>query len=394
MVDVKNVKIAIVGAGTMGHEIAQVALMGGYKTVTLHDLTEEILDAASIKILKNLKNLTKKGVLNPSYTNPDLIVNLIKETDLKKAISHADYIIEAIPEIMDLKQDLFKKLGAWSPDHAILATNTSTMSITDIASSSGRPDKVIGCHFFTPIVILRLIEIIRGKETSDNTLNITREVCNRFPAIQGKRFLPILHKESPGFIVNRLMLSTSIYLQWLLEYSIINEIPLEEIDADAEFIAKIGPFAKLDYLGLDVVYNTMKYFADVLTPEFSPGNTLTRLVKEGNLGRKSGKGLFMWKNGEPILSTEKKAGLFNIELFMAIQLNEGCKLLEEGIVNGYKTIDDSIMAGMNLPGPFGPGKRNYNKWIGLLEDFAEESGITYVKPCNLLKTGKFIQMRK
>ncbi|MHA2181137.1 MAG: 3-hydroxyacyl-CoA dehydrogenase NAD-binding domain-containing protein [Promethearchaeota archaeon] len=395
MFDIDDVKtITVIGAGTMGHEIAQVALMGGFSTVILHDLSDDILTDAAKKIAKNLENLNLKGKFDPKYTNPNLIQNLIKETDLEKAVSHTDFVIEAIPEIMSLKKDLFKRLGILSPEHAILATNTSTMSITEIASSSGKPDKVIGCHFFTPIVVLRLIEIIRGIETSDSTVNITEEVCKRFPAIQGKRFLPLLHKESPGFIVNRLMLSTSVYLQWLLDFSIENEIPLEEIDADADFIAEIGPFAKLDYLGLDVVYNTMKYFAEVLSPEFSPGKTLTRLVKKGNLGRKSGKGLFEWKQGKPIVSKEKKAGLFNIELFMAIQLNEGCKLLEEGIVKGYKTIDDTTMAGMNLPGPFGPGKRNYNKWIGLLEDFVEESGITYVKPCKLLKSGIFLQMRR
>ena len=395
MVEIDNIKsIVVIGAGMMGHEIAQVALMGGFKTVILNDLTEDILDKASKRIAKNLGKLNKKGVMDPNYTNPDLIGNLIKETDLEKAVSHADFVIEAIPEIMSLKQDLFKRLGIFSPEHAILATNTSTMSITKIASLSGKPDKVIGCHFFTPIVILRLIEIIRGKKTSDKTVNITKNVCKKFPAVQGKRVLPILQKESPGFIVNRLMLSTSLYLNWLLEFSIENKIPLEEIDADAEFLTEIGPFAKLDYLGLDTICNTMNYFTEVLSSEFSPCETITRLVNEGHLGRKTGKGLFEWKQGKPIISKDKKAGLFNIELFMAIQLNEGCKLLEEQIVNGYKIIDDTVMAGMNLPGPFGPGKRNYLKWTKLLENFAEESGINYVKPCNLLKTGKFLRMRK
>ena len=395
MVEIDNFKtITVVGAGMMGHEIAQVALMGGFKTVILNDLTEDILDKASIRIGKNLEKLNIKGILDPNRTNPNLMENLIKETDLKKAVSNADFIIEAIPEIMNLKQDLFEKMGSFSPEHAIIATNTSTMSITEIASLSGKPDKVIGCHFFTPIVVLRLIEIIKGKRTSDKTVSIAKQICEKFPATQGKRVLPILQKESPGFIVNRLMLSTILYLKWLLEFSIENSIPLEEIDADAEFLTEIGPFAKWDYLGLDTIHNTMEYFTEVLSPEFSPCETIIRLVNEGNLGRKTGKGLFKWKQGKPIISKEKKAGLFNIELFMAIQLNEGCKLLEEGIVNGYKTIDDTIMAGMNLPGPFGPGKRNYLKWTRLLENFAEESGINYVKPCNLLKTGKFLQMRK
>ncbi len=395
MVETDNFKtIAVVGAGTMGHEIAQVALMGGFKTVILNDLTEDILDKATLRIGKNLDKLNVKGVLDPNQSNPNLMENLIKETDLKKAVSTADFIIEAIPEILKLKQDLFKRLGVFSPEHAILATNTSTMSITEIASLSGKPDKVIGCHFFTPIVVLRLIEIIKGKETSDKTVNITKAVCKKLPATQGKRVLPLLHKESPGFIVNRLMLSTNLYLKWLLDFSIKNNIPLEEIDTDAEFLSEIGPFAKWDYLGLDIICNTMNYFAKVLSPEFSPSGTITRLVKEGNLGRKTGKGLFEWKQGKPMISKGKKAGLFNIELFMAIQLNEGCKLLEEEIVKGYKIIDEAIIAGMNLPGPFGPGKRSYIKWTRLLEDFVEESGVSYVKPCNLLKTGKFIQMKK
>jgi enoyl-CoA hydratase/3-hydroxyacyl-CoA dehydrogenase len=395
MVEIDDIKnIAVIGAGMMGHEIAQVALMAGFKTVILNDLTEDILDKASNRIVKNLGKLNKKGVLDPNYTNPNLIGNLIRETDLKEAVSNADFIIEVIPEIMVLKQDLFKKLGLFSPEHAILATNTSTMNITKIASLSGKPDKVIGCHFFTPIVILRLIEIIRGKKTSDKTVDITKNVCKKFPAIQGKRILPILQKESPGFIVNRLMLSTSLYLNWLLEFSIENKISLEEIDADAESLAEIGPFAKLDYLGLDTICNTMNYFKEVLSPEFSPSETLTRLVNEGHLGRKTGKGLFEWKEGKPIISKVKKAGVFNSELFMAIQLNEGCKLLEEQVVSGYKVIDDAVMAGMNIPGPFGPGKRNYLKWVKLLENFAEESGIDYIKPCSLLKTGQFLRMRK
>jgi 3-hydroxyacyl-CoA dehydrogenase len=206
--------------------------------------------------------------------------------------------------------------------------------------------------------------------------------------------LPVLHKECPGFIVNRLNLSTLLYLNWLLEFSIENNIPLEQLDADAEDLAEIGPFAKLDYLGLDVIYNTMNYFAEVLSPEFFPGKTLSTMVKRGNLGKKTGKGLFTWKEGKPVLSKTKKAGIFDMELYLAIQLNEGCKILEEGIVSNYKIIDKTILAGMNLPGPFGPGKRNYQKWVSKLQIFAEQSGIKYLHPCDLMKNGSFITMRK
>ena len=386
-------RIAVIGAGTMGHEIAQVALMGGLEHVILNDLNDEILKLAEKKIYSGLKRLENKGLLKEGYTASSIIGNLKTEINLRAAVSHVDFIFEAIPEKMKLKQELFEKLGTFAPKHTILATNTSTMSITKIASLSGRSDKVIGCHFFTPIVVLRLIEIIKGKETSENTIEITKNLCNRLPALKGKRFLPILQKESPGFIVNRLMLGTTAYINWLLDYAMEKEIPLETLDADVKEIMKIGPFAKWDYLGLDVIYNTMKYFEKVVSTDFTPGKTLKRLVSEGKLGRKTGEGLFKWINGKSLINLDKKANILNLELFLAIQLNEGCKLLEEGVVSGYKIIDDSMLAGMDMPGPFGIGKKKYEEWVNLLENFVRESNLRYFTPCQLMKSGKFIQMR-
>ncbi|MFX0021628.1 MAG: 3-hydroxyacyl-CoA dehydrogenase family protein [Candidatus Hermodarchaeota archaeon] len=387
-------KIAVIGAGTMGHEIAQVALMGGMEDVILNDINSEILESAVVKIQNGLKKLETKGLLKEGFTVSSLLKNLKTEIDLKKATSQVDYIFEAIPEKMKLKQELFEKLGRFAPKHAILATNTSTMSITKIASLSGRPDKVIGCHFFTPIILLRLIEIIKGRETSEKTVDITKKLCSQLPALKGKRFLPVLQKESPGFIVNRLTLGTSAYINWLLDFAMEKSIPLENLDADVKEIMKIGPFAKWDYLGLDVIYNTLKYFEKVVSTDFTPGKTLTRLVNEGKLGRKTGEGLFKWIKGKPLINLDTKANILDLELFMAIQLNEGCKLLEEEVVSGYKIIDDTMLAGMDMPGPFGMGKRKYENWVKLLDDFVRESNLHYFTPCELMKSGKFIQMRK
>ena len=395
MTEINNIEtIAIIGAGTMGREIAQVALMAGFNKVILNDIKKEVLEQAVQFIQNGLNKIEAKNKLNEGVTAFLLMKNLFIEMNLEKAVAKADFVIEAIPEIMELKQELFKKLGKYTPKHAILATNTSTMSITKIAESSKRPDKVIGMHFFTPIPVLRLIELIKGKETSDNTVNLALEVGYRFPALKGKRFIPVIEKESPGFIVNRLTISTGLYLIWLLEYSLEKGIPLEQIDADAKGITDLGPYTKWDYFGLDTVYNSLLYFSQVLSPEFKPGKTLIKLVNEGNLGKKTGKGLFEWKEGKPIVNLEKKANILNIELLMAIQLNEGCRLLEEGIVSGYKIIDDTMLAGMDMPGPFGAGKRKYKEWIKLLEDFVEKSGIAYLKPCDLMKSGGFIKMRK
>lgn len=394
MVNIDKINtIAVIGAGTMGHEIAQVALMGGFNVV-LNDLNNEILVKAVSKIESGLKRLETKGRLREGFTASKLMKNLIQEENLEVAVSKADFVFEAIPEIMSIKQQLFEKLGKFAPNNAILATNTSTMSITEIAQLSGRSDKVIGCHFFTPIVVLRLIELIKGKETSDETVEISLKVCQKFPALKGKRYLPILEKESPGFIVNRLIIGSSAYLNWLLDFAMEKGIPLEQIEAETSDLMEIGPFAKWDYLGLDVVYNALNYFKNVLSDDFTPGKTLTRLVNNNELGRKTGKGLFRWIKGNPLINKEKCAGIFDLELFMAIQLNEGCKLLEEGIVSGYKMIDDTILAGMDYPGPFGAGKRNYKHWTNLIENFVKKSGLTYLSPCELMKSGKFIQIRK
>ena len=394
MVDISKINtIAVIGAGTMGREIAQVCLMGGFNLVYLYDNNRKIIENAVLFINNGLKKIEAKKVLSNSFVAKELINHLKIAEDLKEAVQSADFIIEAIPEVMTLKQELFQKIGNIAPEHAIIATNTSTMNITEIASTSGREEKVIGMHFFTPIPLLRLIEIIKGEKTSDSTVNITVSVGNKLPALKGKRFLPIINKESPGFIVNRLTIASNLYINWLLDYAFENDIPFEQVDADVGELQNLGPFSKLDYLGLDVVANAMLYFKEVVSPEFAPGKTLQKYVKKGKLGRKTGEGLFKWKEGKPILDKSNKAGIFNPELFMAIQLNEGCRLLEEGSVSNYKDIDQTMLAGMDMPGPFTPGKRNYVKWTKLLEDFVRESGIQYLSPCELMKSGEFLKMR-
>jgi enoyl-CoA hydratase/3-hydroxyacyl-CoA dehydrogenase len=395
MMDINDIKnFAVIGAGTMGHEIAQVALMANFEKVILNDVNKNILNAARIKIEKNLVKLQNKNKLGQGNSPEILMDHLITETELSEAVSHADFVVEAIPEVMELKQEIFSKLGEFTPKETILATNTSTMSITKIAASSTKPDKVLGMHFFIPIVVLRLIELIKGEKTSQETFEIAYVIGEKLPALKGKRYIAKIEKESPGFIVNRLNIAANLYMNWLLDKAMKDGIPIEKIDNDVAQSPDLGPFAKWDYLGLDIICDTMNYFAEVLSPEFIPGVTLTKLIKEGNLGRKSGKGLYEWIEGKPEIRTNEKAGLFSLELYYAIQLNEGCKLLEEGIVSGYKVIDDTMLAGMDIPGPFIAGKKKYQNWTKLLIDFSEKTGLNYFKPCDLMKSGKFINMRK
>ena len=386
--------IVVIGAGTMGREIAQVALMGGFQNVILHDVKPGMIEDASNYIHNGLKKLENKELLREGEKANDIITHLIKESDLKTAVKKADFIIEAIPEVMKLKQDLFGKIGKIAPKHAIFASNTSTMSITDIGSTSGREDKVIGMHFFTPVVLLRLIELIKSSKTSQNTFEISNKIGKALPSIKGKRYIARINKESPGFIVNRLTIATTLYLNWMLDYATDNNISYESLDNDVVEPPNLGPYAKWDFLGLDIIRNSQIYFTKKVSPAFKPCKTLQKLVDSGKLGKKSGSGLYEWDGTKIIRKTKEKANLLNLEIYYAIQLNEGCRLLKEGIVSNYKIIDDAMLAGMDMPGPFGAGKKQYVKWTKMLNSFSQKSNIKYLKPIKLMASGDFIKMRK
>jgi 3-hydroxyacyl-CoA dehydrogenase len=240
------------------------------------------------------------------------------------------------------------------------------------------------------------VEVMKGEETSDISLDIGVEIGKRLPCLKGKRLSVRIEKESPGFIANRLLMSPNIYLNWVFDLAFEKGIPWEKIDADAEArkLTPMGPCELIDYLGVDTTYNVQLSFAEIFSPDFIPGKVLTNLVKENKLGKKTKAGFYDWSSGKPNINLDKKAGIFNPEMSMAIMLNEGCKLLEEGIVQGYKIIDDVMLAGTSMPGPFRPGKSNYKKWSKMLEDFVDISGKTYLKPCKLMKSGGFIEMRK
>jgi len=379
----------------MGREIAQVALMSNiFNKVYINDTNDNALKNAKIYILNGLNKLESKGLLAHGLTTNELMKKLRLDKSLISSIRDTDFVVEAIPEIMELKQELFEELGQYAPEHALLATNTSTMSITKIAEASKRPGQVIGMHFFTPIPLLRLIEVIKGEKTSQEAFDLGVAIGQRLPAVKGKRYIAKIEKESPGFIVNRLTIATSLLFNWILDMATDKGIPYEKIDNDFVSPPELGPLAKWDFLGLDVVCDVMNYFVKEISPEFAPGKTLTNLLKEGNLGRKTGEGIYEWVEGKPNRKTNEKAGLFNPEQYYAIQLNEGCRLLEEKIVSGYKIIDDTMLAGMDMPGPFGAGKRNYEKWSLMLEELTETTQINYFKPCDMMKSGAFLKLRK
>lgn len=400
MVDISHIKnIAVIGAGVQGHSVTQAALMAGFEKVILNDINLELIDRAANQIENDeaygLKMLESKGQLGEGITSDILMRNLYKEIDLSKAVSNADFIIECVPEIMKIKQEVFKKLGKYAPEHTILATNTSSMSITKIGEASGRLENVIGMHFFPPPIENKLIEVTRGHNATNKTLDIGVAVAQKLPSLEGKRLVIRLEKESPAYVANRVVTTGLIYINWIIDKASEKGITFEQIDADILEISPFGACLFIDIIGLDTVYHIMNYLAEVISPDFAPGKILTDLVKKGDLGKKTGKGFYQWSEGQaPEIDESNKAGLLDIETSIAIMLNEGCRLLEEGIVTGFKTIDNAVSAGFHLPGPFITGKKRYSEYSKLLEDLAKRIGKPYLRPCNLMKSGEFLKMRK
>ena len=392
MVDVNN--IVVIGAGLMGAGIAQVSLMAGYEKVTIVDIKQEFVDKGVASVEDGLKRLEAKGKLGEGVSAADVMERLKTSLDLASAVKDADYIVEAVIEKMDIKKDVFKTCAGNAPAHCIIATNTSTMSITEIAKDCGRPENCIGMHFFNPVPLMRCIEVIAGEKSSDEAMDTGVAVGERLPCLRGKRFVPRVLKDRPGFIVNRLNAPVQIYMNWIFDQAAEKGIPWGQIDADAGSLMPMGPCELSDYVGLDTLYHVGNYYAETLSSEFKPGKVISKMVEEGNLGRKSGKGFYDWSAGRPKIDKSKKAGMFDVEKTMAILLNEGCRILEEGVCTGFKVIDEANMAGMNTPGPFGAGKKQYEKWSKLLEDLVAETGKEYLKPCDLMKTGGFVKMRK
>ena len=319
--------------------------------------------------------------------------------DLIEASKDADLVIEAVVEKLDVKQKLCKTVIENSPDHCIFASNTSTISITEIAQNCGKPENVIGMHFFNPAPLMRLIEVIKGDKSSDEAIETAIQVSKNLPCLRGERYVALVLKSRPGFIVNRVLAPSAIYSNYIIDLAYEKGIPWEQVDADlSRPNTPMSALTLSDFTGRDIAYNGGLYYAEKLSPDFKPGKVITEMYESGNLGQKTGKGFYDWSQGRDAIMAKVKAaspaGLFDLNKTFAILLNEGCRILDEGITTGFKTIDDANMAGMNAPGPFSAGKKNFENWAKLLEQMADDMGKDYLRPIELMKSGGFAKMRK
>jgi enoyl-CoA hydratase/3-hydroxyacyl-CoA dehydrogenase len=378
--DIKNV--AVIGAGDMGHGIAEVALMAGY-TVYLRDIKQEFVDRGVARIQESLSKLVSKGKVTAEQEkriNQELLKPCV---DLKEAAQNADLVIEAIPEILELKKETFAAIDAAVKPHTLMASNTSTMKITEIASLTKRPEKVLGMHYFNPAVLMKLVEVIRGEKTSDETMQVAYD----FVLKNGK--VPVrVEKDVPGFIVNRVQAPSGVLLSCIVNEGIAQP---EEIDALLRKLGMpMGPFELMDYTGLDISYHGRQYYAQTIHPDFAPGKAITEKVEAGELGKKTGKGFFDWSKGRPEIDLSKATAKLDPLDLIVVQINEATKLIEMGVCRA-EDVDTAIVNGTgNAFGPMSVAKgQKPEELTKRLEDLAKKFNKEIFKPTKMIREGRY-----
>lgn len=370
MLSIKN--ITVLGSGIMGHGIAQVSAMSGYNVV-LRDIEQQFLDKAMEKIKWSLEKLVAKGKITQSES--DVILSKIKtKVDLTEAVSSADLVIEAVPEIMDLKKKVYSELDRVADKKVIFASNTSTLPITEIANTTSRPDKFIGIHFFNPPQLMKLVEVIPGQKTAkeivDLTVNYVRSV---------KKEPVICKKDVPGFIVNRLFIPLVHEACWLKER---HGYTLEEIDSAVKFKMgfPMGIFELADFTGMDVIHKATVELQIRDKKVIYPHPQVEQLYNEKKLGQKSGQGFYKYSDDkyERIQLDENLAKKCNPIQLVANILNNAAWLVTNQ-ASDIAEIEKAAQLGLGLKKPIFETAKEFGikNIINELNELAKKHGSFY-----------------
>lgn len=330
----KDVRIiAVIGAGEMGHGLAELGALNGLR-IRMYDIKEEFLQRALERIGWSLKKLEEKGKLKePGKT---ILGRIETTTDLKEAVRDADFVLEAAPEDLKLKEDLFRKLDSAAPKAAVLASNTSGLSITAMGRVTKRPGKVVGMHFFNPPVIMELVEIVKGGDTEDETLELTRDLAQRL----GKTPI-ICRKDIPGFITTRIIFHYMNEAGWIHHEE---GVPKEAIDSALKFKVgfPMGPFELADQVGIDLLVLAQEKRGVPVPPPFK------EVLNQGRLGKKSGQGFYDYRGeAKPVIRPEEGKEFEPLRVLAPV-LNEAANLVEMDIAPAEE-IDLAMRLGTAFP---------------------------------------------
>ena len=371
-------QVAVVGSGLMGHGIAQTFAVKGYK-VNLLSRSKHSLRKAVNEIEWSLNKLVEKSEINNDEAQATLS-RINTTTSYAEAARDIDLAVESVSENMELKKMVFVKIEKMAPSHTIIATNTSTLSITEMGKETKRPEKTVGMHWFIPPQLTRLIEVIKGDDTSNDTINTIMNVSRNL----GKT--PILcKKDSRGFIVSRILVAVFNEAFWTY---VRGEASIEEIDASAKYIGgfPMGWFELVDFVGVDLEYDVSKILHEAHGERFQPCLELTEpLVENKNLGQKTGKGFYDWVRGRPFIPLGL-ARTYDIERCWSVAVNEAAWMVLEDVAE-----PESIDLGMKLGTgwPLGPCEYADNKGLAWIQDKLEtaysQHQMELYKPCPLLK---------
>lgn len=380
LADVK--KIAVIGAGDMGHGIAQLALMAGFP-VNLCDIKEEFVDRGEERILASLDKLASKGKVDPEKVAAIKDGMIAKFTDIGQAVADVDYAIEVVPEVEQIKLSTLKAISDGIRKDAVIATNTSTMSITDLSAAIDNPGRFVGIHYFNPPVLMKLVEVINGGNTDPEVLQFAID----YVALLGK-VLVVAKKDRPGFIANRIAAPTIVYNG--LQLDVDGRDP-EDIDISLlKTGMKMGPMELADYSRIDVMSACQDYYHEHLDPEYGPSKAAKALLEKGLVGKKTGQGYYTWDQpGRPKLDESKWTGTYDPDIFYFIEANEATKLFEEGVCS-LEECDTAMQYGYNTAGPIEYIKKFEPEYVaGKLQEISDKYGYKIFAPTETIRSGAY-----
>ncbi|APX95418.1 3-hydroxyacyl-CoA dehydrogenase/enoyl-CoA hydratase family protein [Natronorubrum daqingense] len=370
--------VAVLGAGNMGHGIAEVVAMAGYD-VNMRDINEEFVQNGYDQIEWSLDKLAENDQLSEDEAEAAL-ERVTPLVDMADACGDADVVIEAVPEKMEIKEEVYTELESVAPDRAIFATNTSSLSITDLSEFTERPEQFCGMHFFNPPVRMQLVEVISGAQSNDETLDVIEELADDI----GKSPVRV-HKDSPGFIVNRVLVPLMNEACWLVES---DEATIAEVDSTTKYDMGLpmGSFELGDQVGNDISYHVLEYMHDVLGEPYEPCPLLERKVENEELGKKTGKGFYDYEDGDGAdIPTDEQSDLVESRL-TASMANEVAKLIGNDVAPP-ESIDEATKLGAGFPD--GPvkivDKFGIENALETLEDAYEQTGHERYEPADYLE---------